>query len=277
VLDLRRSRRRSRRARPPRARPRPSASLDGLDDGSEVERDEGARVDHVGVDAIFCQPLRRRQCVVDEAGQRDDRHVTSPSERHGLPDPHRLDPLGNPLLAEVQRLVLDEHDGVRIGESAREEAGRVDRAARHHDLEAGHVREPALEALRMLGRAALSGAALRAQHERHGQLAGRHEVRLRRAVHDLVERERDEVDEHDLEHRSHAGLGGTDRDAGDRGLADRCIDHPLRPELLREAGGRGVRPAIGDVLAEDETRSSARIASASVELIAPMASSQALA
>ena len=47
--------------------------------------------------------------------------------------------------------------------------------------------------------AALARAALRAEDERHPQLAAGHEVRLRRLVDELVERERDEVDEHDLD------------------------------------------------------------------------------
>ena len=80
-------------------------------------------------------------------------------------------------------------------------------------LRPGHVREPALEALRVLRRAALARAALGAQHDRHRQLAAGHEVRLRRGVDELVERERDEVDEHDLEHRPHARLRRADRDA----------------------------------------------------------------
>ena len=101
-------------------------------------------------------------------------------------------------------------------------------------------------------RAAIAGAALGAQHQRHGQLAAGHEMRLRGAVDELVERERDEVDEHDLEHRAHARLRRADRDAGDRRLADRRVDHALGAELLRQAGGRGVGPALGDVLPEDE-------------------------
>ena len=48
------------------------------------------------------------------------------------------------------------------------------------------------------------------------------------------------------------GLRRADRDAGDRGLADRRVDHALGAELLGEPGGRGVRPALGDVLAEHE-------------------------
>jgi hypothetical protein len=100
--------------------------------------------------------------------------------------------------------------------------------------------------------AALAGAALGAQHERDGQLAAGHEVRLRRLVDELVEGEGQEVDEHDLDDGAEAGLGGADRDPADRRLADRRVADTLRPELLREPPGGAERPALGDVLAEHE-------------------------
>ena len=93
--------------------------------------------------------------------------------------------------------------------------------------------QPGLEALRVLRGAALAGAALRAQHERHAELPARHRVRLRRRVDELVERERDEVDVHDLEHRPQPRLGGADGDAADRRLADRRVEHAVAPELPR--------------------------------------------
>ena len=104
----------------------------------------------------------------------------------------------------------------------------------------------------MLRAAALARAALRPQHERHRELAAGHEVRLRRLVDELVERERDEVDEHDLDHRTQARLRGADRDPADRGLADRRVPDALRAELLGEPGGRAPRPALGHVLADHE-------------------------
>ena len=104
----------------------------------------------------------------------------------------------------------------------------------------------------MLRRAALAGPALRPQHERHRELPPRHEVRLGRLVDELVERERHEVHEHDLDDRAKAGLRGADRDAADRGLADRRVADTLGAELLREPGGRTPRPALRDVLAEHE-------------------------
>ena len=111
--------------------------------------------------------------------------------------------VGDVSLAEVEGLVLDEHHGVRIGYRAQQQTRYVDGTARHHDLETGDVGQPALEALRVLRRTAVPGPTLRPQHHRHGQLPTRHEVSLGGAVHELVECERDEVDEHDLENGPH--------------------------------------------------------------------------
>ena len=104
----------------------------------------------------------------------------------------------------------------------------------------------------MLGAVALAGAALGAEHERHRQLAAGHEVRLRRLVDELIERERDEVDEHDLDDGAEARLRRPDGDPAHRALADRRVAHALAAELVRESGGREIRAALGDVLAEDD-------------------------
>ncbi len=104
----------------------------------------------------------------------------------------------------------------------------------------------------MLRTAPLTRAALGAQDHRHRELAARHEVRLRRLVDQLVERKREKVDEHDLDHRAQPRLRGADRDAGDRGLRDRRVADTLRAELLHEAARAAPRPAFRDVLAEHE-------------------------
>ena len=228
-------------------------ALDGRDDRVQVERDERARVDHLGLDAVLGrEAIGGRERVVHQPRERDDRDVAALAQRHGAADRHGRGRLGDVARAEVERLVLDEDDGVGIGDRAREQSRGVARPARHHDLQARHVGEPALEALRVLRAAAVARPALRAQHERHRQLPAGHEVRLGRAVDELVERERDEVDEHDLQHGPQARLRGADRHARDGRLADRRVDHARRAELLDQAGGGRVGPALGDVLAEHE-------------------------
>ena len=104
----------------------------------------------------------------------------------------------------------------------------------------------------MLCSAALARAALGAQDEWHRELAARHEVRLRRLVHELVERKREEVDEHDLDHRAQSRLRRADGNAADRRLGDRRVADALRAELLGEPVRGAPRPAFRDVLTEHE-------------------------
>ena len=133
-----------------------------------------------------------------------------------------------------------------------EQRGGVGSRARHHHLQPWHVCQPGLEALGVLCSAALARAALGAQDEWHRELAARHEVRLRRLVHELVERERQEVDEHDLDHGPQSRLRCADGNAADSRLGDRRVADALRAELLDEPLRGAPRSAFRDVLTEHE-------------------------
>ena len=117
----------------------------------------------------------------------------------------------------------------------------------------GHVRVPALEAVRVLGAELAAGAAGHADDERDVDLAVRHVVQLRRVVDDLVDREQAEVDRHQLDHRLQAGHRRADAGADDDGLSDRRVAHALLAELVEEALRDGVGAAVSaDVLAHEE-------------------------
>ncbi len=151
---------------------RAARAPDRLGERLEVERQQRARVDHLGLDPLGGQPLGRGQRLADHPRERDDRQSRPP--RSGGRDrvATGCGSTSSGFAPEVQRLVLDEHDRVRIGDRARQQARRVGRAGRHHDLQPGDVREPRLEALRVLRARRAAGAALGAQHDR-GTSAGR--------------------------------------------------------------------------------------------------------
>jgi hypothetical protein len=122
-----------------------------------------------------------------------------------------------------------------------------------HDLEARHVRQPGFQALRMLRPGAQAAAVRRAQHHRHAALATEHEARLGGLVHEGVHRQRDEVHEHDLDHRAQARQRRAHCGGDDARLGDRGVEHALRPELVEQAA-RGLERAAGrtDVLAHHD-------------------------
>ena len=85
------------------------------------------------------------------------------------------------------------------------------------------------------------------------QLAARHVVHLRGLVDQLVHDQRQEVAEHDVDDRPHAGHRRADADAREACLRDRRVDHALRPELLDEPEQHLERRAgLGHVLADHE-------------------------
>ncbi|MNC85518.1 hypothetical protein D3C83_11220 [compost metagenome] len=101
----------------------------------------------------------------------------------------------------------------------------------------------------------------RAEDERHLPLAARHVVDLRRLVADLIHDQHQEVAEHDVDDRPHAGHRGADAQAGEARLRDRRIDDPPGAEFLDQALEHlEGRARFGDVLAhEDDGRVAAHL------------------
>src|ERR1700758_1128393 len=104
----------------------------------------------------------------------------------------------------------------------------------------------------MLGGGPPAGPALRPEHHGYRQLAAGHEVGLRRLIDELVEGEREEVDEHDLHHRPQAGLGGADGDPAHGALADGGVEHALAAEAISQALGGQIRTSLGHILADHD-------------------------
>ena len=97
-------------------------------------------------------PAPRRRRATPSTSRESATTVTSRPGRDDAraADRNRLRLVRDVLLAEVERLVLDEDHRVRVGDRAREQARGIGSRARHHDLEPGYMREPRLEALRVL-------------------------------------------------------------------------------------------------------------------------------
>ena len=103
------------------------------------------------------------------------------------------------------------------------------------------------ERLRALG-VVLGGvdpAAVRgAQHQGAGEAPAGAVAQARGMVQELVEGRVDEAHELDLGDRPEPLGGHTDGHAGDEGLRERRIEHPLGPEALREPRGGAEHAAV---------------------------------
>ena len=92
-----------------------------------------------------------------------------------------------------------------------------------------------------------------ADHDRRGQPAAGHVVDLGRLVSDLVQREKEEVAEHDVDDRPHSGHRRAEPDAGEAGLGNWRVHHPLGPKLIDQAAQNLERRAgLRHVFAHDK-------------------------
>src|SRR5713226_8130087 len=126
-------------------------------------------------------------------------------------------------LHPVHHLVLeDDHRAVVADGRLHQPLGLV-RAGGQGDIEDRDAAHPGLERLRVLGGRPARRPQRRAEDDGHLELAARHVVHLGGLVHHLVHGQRDEVAEHHVDDRPHAGHGGAHADAGIAGLGDRRV------------------------------------------------------
>ncbi len=102
-------------------------------------------------------------------------------------------------------------------------------------------------------RRADAAAPRRAEHGRAAHAPARARAHARGVTGDVLHHRIDEAFELRLGDRFHALRGETDREAGDRRLVERRIDHALVAELLLQADRRAEHAAVdADVLAEHD-------------------------
>ena len=213
-----------------------------------------AEVDHFDGRAVGGEFFSGVQGVVDHRAVRDDRDVASFALAVGAAERQRevgerYWELSTP---EEQLHRLDEQARVVVVETRVQQADGIGRGARPHDLDARHMHRECFEGLGVLRSAA--GAHGGADHHRCVLTSARQVANLRCVVGDLVERDTEEVHEHELRDRAHARERGAQRRADDRRLGDRRVAHTIgavlggQPERdLEHAAGR-----IGDVFAEQD-------------------------
>ena len=95
----------------------------------------------------------------------------------------------------------------------------------------------------------------RADDHRAADLAAEHRADLGRVVDDLVHRDQDEVEGHDLDDRALPAIAAPTARADEALLADRRVAHAVGAELVQQAGGDLVGAVEdADLLAHQRTR-----------------------
>ena len=142
--------------------------------------------------------------------------------------------VGHRAFEFVHHLVFEEDHRVVVADGALHQPFGVVGRGRHDDFQAGDVAQPGVQALGMLRRRAAPRAHRRAQDHRHFELAAGHVVNLGRLIDHLVHGQRDEIAEHDVHHRAHAGHRRADASPAMPGFGDRRIDDALGAKFLHQ-------------------------------------------
>ena len=243
-------------AQPPVSGPSSTTTMrfvlrDGREDGRDVERTKRPEVDDLADDPVGGECLGGLQRLVHAVHRGDDRDVRSLPCDAGDAEGHRVtvDLAGD----AVEALVLEEEHGVVVLDRGAEKALRVGRSGGGDDLQPRNAHEPGDGHLRVDRAESAAGTHDGSEHERHAHLLSGQEPVLRRLVDDAVHHQRQEVAEHDLDHRTEPGDRGPEGRPGERELRDRRVEHPLAPVLLVQTRRHGEHSACeGHVLAEED-------------------------
>ncbi len=224
------------------------------EDGLPVQRREGAQVDHLHADALGLELPRRLEAVVGHETPGKAAQALALPPDHGRADRRQVVAVRHLFCDQaVQLLVLEEEDGVGVAHRRLEEAVRVGGHARHDDLQPGHMSVEGLDRLRVVQPAVNPAAERGPDHDGHAPVAIRPVPRPRRLADDLVEGGMDEVGELDLGDRDEAVERRPDRNADDRRLRERGVEHTRLAEARVQAiCGAEHAALLADVLTEDE-------------------------
>ena len=242
----------------------PTGVLEALVDGLVIERREGARVDEIGGDAVGRECIERLLGERHHTADRDHRDMLALAHERRFAERDRVVALRDRAFARVERLVLEEHHRVVVADRREHQALGIVGVGGHDHLEARHGGDQRVHRLAVLRAHVHASAGGGADDDGAGGLAAEHVAELRGLVEDLIEAHTEEIREHELGHRTHAGerraIGGAD----DRGLGDRGVDHAVLAELRQQAFGDPEHPArrvalaggaaraARDILAEDD-------------------------
>ena len=165
----------------------------------------------------------------------DQRHVLSGRHDDRLVQRQNIVAFRHFALLRIEAFVFDEHDGIGIADGRLQQSFHLIRRRRRNDLQAGDADEQVRQRLRMARAVAAFRATRRPQHHRNVDLSVVHVMQLARAVHHLIQRQRHEIHEHDLQDRLQPHHRGADGDARDAAFGNRRLPQAFRPVFLPQA------------------------------------------
>ena len=221
----------------------------GGDHGVIIQGQKGTQIHHLAGYALLRQLFSRLEAGAHHAGignQGDIRPLPGQGRSADLHHIVRL--IGDFALHRVGPFVLQEDHRVVVPDRRLQQALAVRRGVGRDHLQTGHVVEPRLQGLAVLRRLAAARADGHPDDQRHVHLAAEHIAHFCRHIHDLVHGQGDPVAEHDLHHRPKPGSRRAHAHAGEGGLGDGGVDHPVKAEFLGQSQGNAEGVALDAVV-----------------------------
>ncbi len=209
---------------------------DRLHDRLDVERLDGARVDHFRLVALLFERLRGVHRDVVALAVRHDRHVVALPRHAGRADRDRVIAFLTHLSPHaVHELTLKKDHRVVVPDGRLEQPLAVVGHGGRDDLEAGDV---GVERLRGVGvgRPKLSGRPVGATEDDWDiELAARHVAHVGRVVDNLIEGHEREVERHELDDGPEPVHRRPNAEPRKSELTNRRVDDPVGPEVIEHA------------------------------------------
>ena len=213
--------------------------LHGLKHLVVVERNEGARVDDLGLHSILLlQDVGGLKGAVQCGADGEERHILADSLDIRLTDRNLIIFLRHTAFVEhlalvVNPLAFKEYHRVGALERGVHQALRVIRSDREADLESRNMAAQRGPVLRVLGTVLRADG--HAYDNRHLQDVAGHRLPLRKLIEYLVSAAAEEVAVHDLRNHTATAHGITDGGSDNRGLGDRGIEQTMIRQSLGQS------------------------------------------
>ena len=186
-------------------------------------------------------------------GSPDDRDVAAATAVDAFADRHPIRAFRHHAVLFHEPPMLEYAHRVVVENRRQQETFRIVRRARHHNLQARHAEQHAMNGLRVLRAGSPSTPDRGPDDHRHRGLAVVHEMEFRRVGHELVECQQHEVGAIVHEHGAHSVHRRACGHAHHRFLRQRRVKDAVgtksRSQILR---GSKHRRRIVDALAKDE-------------------------
>jgi hypothetical protein len=215
-----------------------------LANGIEIERIEGSQIDDRRLDALGRESLGGVEDKMQLARISDDDQVSARAPDCCLAPGQWRRGKVDILYHRIERLVLDEDDGIGLGQRLAQQMVSIRNRGRHRQSEAWRVHDIGFKTLGMLGTRRPPGAALGSEHHGNADLAAEHVADFRRLIGKLVHRHAEEVDIHELGHWPQPRHRRPDGCADDGWFRDRRIEDAPGAELLEQILGHAIGAAI---------------------------------